>query len=341
MSSAWDSPHGVYVVAEIGLNHNGKIEQALQLVDVAVEAGADAVKFQKRDVPSLATGDVLDAADLRFPSMGSTYREIRETHELSFSELELLKDYAASRNVDFFVTPFDIPSLEFLDRLGVDRFKVASHSVTNIPLLKEIGSRGKPVLLSSGMCSIEELDTAVRIFANLDIDLALLHCVSSYPTLPEDTRLDLIQTFLGRYGVRVGYSGHEIGFEPTLFAIAAGARLVERHITLDNDAEGFDHRLSLNPSDFRLLVSRIREIMHMFPGGPKVVTEKEKLTRDKYQVSMVSNGKIPKGEVLSKDKVIFKNPGTGIPPGRMHELVGRIARIDIPDDTLLSPDHFE
>lgn len=341
MNTAWNSPRGVYVVAEIGLNHNGDTEQAKQLIGVAADAGVDAVKFQKRDVDSLAIKSVLDNPDPRFPSFGATYREIRERHEFSAEEFLLLRNEAVSKGLTFFVTPFDIPSLQFLDLLEVDRYKVASHSVTNLPLLESIAKNGKPVLLSSGMCTLEELDRAVKIFQERGIDLALLHCVSSYPTLPEDTRLDLIQFYKNRYSIPVGYSGHEEGFSPTLYSVAAGAQLVERHITLDNSLEGFDHRLSVDPGDLHALVSEIRKIQSMFPGGPKLVTDKERLTRDKYQVSMVSLGRINKGDRLTPSSFTFKNPGTGIPPGEASQLLGRRARFDIDGDTILSKDQFE
>lgn len=341
MSSVWSAPSGVYIVAEIGLNHNGRIDQAFQLIDAAVGAGADAVKFQKRDVASLAIASVLDARDDRFPSMGLTYRQIREAHEITFSDFQALRDYAREKHIGFFVTPFDVPSLEFLDQLGVDRFKVASHGVTNLPLLREIAARNKPVLLSSGMCTIDELDQAVEIFTERGTDLALLHCVSSYPTLQEDARLDLISLYGQRYEIPVGYSGHEVGFRPTLFAVAAGAKLVERHITLDNKAEGFDHGLSLNPEDFKSMVSEIRAVRSMFAGGPKIVTEKERLTRDKYQVSMVARETIKKGEILTESRICFKNPGTGITPARAQQFYGRVARVEIAEDTVVQEDQLE
>lgn len=338
--SVWKSKHNTYVVAEAGLNHNGDFDIACELVDIASWAGADAIKFQKRDVETLAVGSVLDSRDDRFPSLGSTYREIRERHEFDFLQFEKLKLRASQKGLDFFVTPFDLPSLGFLGDLGVDRIKVASHSVTNLPLLERIADGGKPVLLSSGMATQEELDSAVELFLAAHTDLAVLHCVSSYPTRDEDTRLDLIREFIQRYQVPVGYSGHEVGFQPTLFAVAAGASLVERHLTLDNEMEGFDHGLSLNPHDFREMVTQLRILEKMFPGGPKVVTEKELLTRQKYQVSMVSKIPISEGQVLTEAMVVYRNPGTGIPPASSSKLFGRAANRKIPADVVLSEDWF-
>lgn len=338
--SVWQPSHEVFVVAEVGLNHNGRLENALALIDAAAEAGVQAVKFQKRDVETLATSAVLDSPDLRFPSLGKTYRELRETHEFGLEDFRELAERAKTRSLAFFVTPFDTTSLFFLEELGIDRYKVASHSVTNLPLLRAIANTRKPILLSTGMSSMSEVDAAVDILREGCEDLAMLHCVSSYPTEPLEARLDLIGALSERFKVPVGYSGHEIGFIPTLYAVAAGARIIERHLTLDNEMEGFDHQLSLNPEDFKAMVLEIRRIEKMFRGGPKEVTEKEKVTRDKYQVSMVSRSTILSEQVLSVNDVVFKNPGIGIAPGQMDLIIGKRAVRDIPADTILERNMF-
>lgn len=339
--TVWGGDGHRYVVAEAGLNHNGDFELALRLIDIAAKAGADAIKFQKRHVPDLATADTLDAADHRFPSLGSTYREIRERHEFSLEQFSDLQRHALAQELDFFVTPFDLASLEFLRQMEVDRYKVASHSVTNLPLLEALAATGKPVLMSTGMATLEEVDDAFRILKSGIDDIALLHCVSSYPTPPEEARLDLIGRLLSRYQVPVGYSGHEIGYLTSLIAVGIGAQVIERHITTDRNLEGFDHHLSLDFEGFSAMVNAIREIETMFGAGEKLVTETEWTTRLKYQVSMVSARPLRKGELLDEKSYTFKNPGTGLTPSEAPDLLGRRTAVDIAQDTVLSRDMFE
>jgi len=331
---------GAYVIAEAGLNHNGELDLALALVDLAAEAGADAVKFQKRDVETLAIESELDRKDSRFPGLGSTYREIRLKHEFSLQEFQQIKERALGRGIEFFVTPFDIPSLNFLEKLGCEKYKIASHSVTNLPLLNEIALTQKPVLLSTGMATMEEVDSAVTILMAGSDDLAVMHCVSSYPTKVKELRFDLIGEYKSRFGVPVGYSGHELGFVPTLVAVSAGATIIERHVTLDTKLEGFDHHLSLNPIEFSEMVHWIRSIPTMYGSGGKEITESERVTRNKYQVSAVSDSPINKGQVLDISSVSFRNPGTGLTPAEFEALVGAVAIEDIPQGVLLSREMF-
>jgi sialic acid synthase SpsE len=330
-----------YVIGEAGLNHNGSMDLAKSLIDLAAEAGADAVKFQKRNVATLAVGETLNAKDERFPSLGKTYREIRETLEFSFEQYQDLKCHAETRKIDFFCTAFDVPSTDFLEQLGVTKYKLASHSVTNLPLLRYLAGIGKPVIMSTGMCSWDELDTAVDIFKNAKAQLTLLHCVSAYPTQPEECNLRLIDTLRNRYAVPVGFSGHEIGYVPTLVAVGMGAVAVERHFTMSNTLEGFDHKMSLNPDNFKSMVAEIRRVEQMRGTGEKSVTEREMITRNKYHVSMASSRPIRKGEKLTEDMVNYRNPGTGIPVKEAMKVLGKTALADIPQDVLIRADMFE
>lgn len=330
-----------YVIGEAGLNHNGSMDLAKQLIDLAAEAGADAVKFQKRDVANLAVGETLNAKDERFPSLGKTYREIRETLEFSFEEYQELKRHAEARKIDFFSTAFDIPSADFLERLGMTQYKLASHSVTNLPLIRHMAKIRKPVILSTGMCSWDELDTTVNILKSANVPLTILHCVSAYPTQPEECNLLLIETLRKRYGVPVGFSGHEIGYVPTLVAVGMGAVAVERHFTMSNSLEGFDHKMSLNPGDFKAMVAEIRRVELMRGTGEKSVTEREMITRRKYHVSMASSRPIRKGESLTEDMINYRNPGTGIPIKEASRVLGKKAVADIPQDVLIQVEMFE
>lgn len=325
----------VFVIAEIGLNHNGELEIAKKLIDAAADSGCDAVKFQKRDVDNLAVGSVLDAADGRFPAFGSTYRQIREHMEFDLGEFETLIAHAKARSIPFFCTPFDLASYDFLEALGMTSYKLASHSLTNLPLIAHAAGRRKPVILSTGMATLEEVDRAVSVFKEAGCPMALLHCVSSYPTPLEQANLRVMDTLRARYGVPVGYSGHEVGSLATLAAVARGACIVERHITLDTKMMGFDHKLSIDPAQLKQCVADIRAIESAFGDGEKRLLPVEQITRDKYHVSWVSRCAIPAGTVIGEDMLTLKNPGTGIPAAQKDRVVGRRAKADIPVDVLL------
>jgi sialic acid synthase SpsE len=324
-----------YVIGEIGLNHNGDTTLAKKLIDVAVASGCDAVKFQKRDVAGLAIESVLDAEDKRFPEFGSTYREIREHLEFDREQYVDLMAYARERGTTFICTAFDIPSVEFLESLNLETYKLASHSLTNTPLLKYVAGLGKPTILSTGMATLEEVDQAVAVFKETSTPLVLLHCVSSYPTPPEECNLTMIDVYRERYGIPVGYSGHEMGWLPTVAAVARGACMVERHITLDNGMVGFDHKLSLTPDELGKMVADIRSVEKMLGDGRKHVSDKERITRDKYHVSWVSQRAICAGDVITEDMLTLKNPGTGIPAYRKDLIIGKRALMDIGRDTLI------
>ena len=328
-----------YVIAEAGLNHNGSLNIAKELIEVAHKAGADAVKFQKRTVRLLATKEYLDKEDSRFPSFGKTYGEIRSF--LEFNEIQYieLKKFAKSKNLDFIVTPFDVEALEFLKNIKIDKYKLASHSLTNLDLLKEISKVSEEIILSTGMSEIDEVDRAMAIFKNNN--LSLLHCVSSYPTPLNECNLEMIKFFKERYKVKVGYSGHEIGYLPSLAAVSVGAEIIERHFTLDNKLEGFDHKISLEPKELKDMIKNIRDIEECFQNKPKQISETEMVTRNKYHVSMVSKIRIKKGHKLQKKFITYKNPGTGIPPKFEEKYINKIFSKDVDKDTLISEDMFE
>lgn len=330
-----------YVIAEIGLNHNGSIDLAKKLIDVAKKCGVDAVKFQKRTVECLAIDSILNAKDDRFPEFGNTYKEIRNYLEFNLSEYIELKQYAKSKKLDFLVTAFDIEAVDFLEKISVDKYKVASHSLTNLDLLKYIAMKNTPVIMSTGMCEIDDIDRAVSIFKDSNTNLSLLHCVSAYPTPLEECNLLALKNLKARYDLVTGYSGHEVGFLPTLLAVAMGAEIIERHITLDKNMIGFDHKISLEPNELEIMVSQIRAIPKIMGDGQKHITNKELITKNKYHVSMISKREIKKGEPLLELDVTYKNPGNGIPPKQAHLILGKRALFDISSDQVLSFDMFE
>lgn len=258
----------VYVIGEIGLNHNGDVEIAKQLVDVAADAGAQAVKFQKR-TPEIST-PLAQRDQIRQTPWGEmTYLEYRYRVEFSREQYEEVARHAAARGLAWFASPWDVPSVAFLEDLGVVTHKVASASVTDLELLRALAATGKPVILSTGMSTIEQIDAAVE---TLGTDrLVMMHATSTYPLPPEEANLRMITTLRERYGVPVGYSGHERGLQISLAAVALGAVTVERHITLDRTMWGSDQASSLEPSGLQHLVRDIRIIEQAMGDGVKKV----------------------------------------------------------------------
>ena len=334
------APH-CYIIAEAGLNHNGSMDIAKKLIDVAAIAGVDAVKFQKRTVSKLATKATLDAKDERFPDFGKTYREIREHLEFSFEEYQELKKYTESKGLDFMCTAFDTDAVDFLEKLGNKSYKLASHSLTNVELLEYLARLKRRTVLSTGMADLEEIDKAVSIFKAHNAPLELMHCVSAYPTPLAECNLNMMDTLRERYHLPVGYSGHEIGYLPSVLAVSMGALLIERHYTLDKGMIGFDHKMSLSPDELIAMVRDIRMVSKIQGTGAKEVSETEWITRRKYHVSMVSAREIPADSVLTEEMVTWRNPGTGIPTKLAHTVLGKRTNRTIPMDELISMDMFK
>jgi sialic acid synthase SpsE len=330
-----------YIIAEAGLNHNGSMKIAKLLIDVASIAGADAVKFQKRTVDVLAVGSVLEAADDRFPEFGRTYREIREYLEFDLSQYSELKTYSEEKGLDFIVTAFDKEAVDFLKQVCVEKFKLASHSLTNYDLLKYLADQNKETILSTGMAELEEIDRAVEIFTAKRAPLSLMHCVSAYPTPLDECNIEMMSVLSERYGLPTGYSGHELGYLPTLVAVSKGAQLIERHYTLNKSMIGFDHKISLEPDELIAMVRDIRNIQNLTGDGQKIVSDTEWITRKKYHVSMVSSENIPSGTVLTENMVTYRNPGTGIPSKDANKIIGKTSICNISENELLRFEMFE
>jgi sialic acid synthase SpsE len=330
-----------YVIGEAGLNHNGSMEIAKKLIDLAIEAGADAVKFQKRTVSKLAVKSYLDSKDDRFPEFGKTYREIREYLEFNFEQYVELKSYAEEKNIDFICTAFDTDAVDFLEKLELKIYKLASHSLTNIELLNYVAQKSKVTILSTGMAEIDEIDAAVNIFKKYNTPLILLHCVSAYPTPHNECNLNLLNLLSSRYSLPVGYSGHELDYLPSLTAVAMGARIIERHFTLNNEMIGFDHKMSLNPQNFISMIKQIREIELIKGQTQKSISGTEWITRNKYHVSLALKYDLKKGQTLTSEMIAYRNPGTGIPPKNIGLVLGKKAKGDYSCEELISVDMFE
>ena len=327
----------VFIIAEIGNNHNGDIELARKSVIAAAQAGADAVKFQKRDVDEVFTQELLSKPQTHSRTLGVTYGDYRRKQELTEEELSELKELSHSLGLVFFATPFDLKSAALLDRVGMDCWKIASFDVTHAPLLEYVAGRGQPVILSTGLSTIEERDRAVNAILKYNKNLIVQQCVSIYPTPNEDLNIGAVATLLERYRpLPVGYSGHEIGFIPTIAAVALGACSVERHFTLDKALPGPDHStVSLDIPEFAEMARQIRRIEKAVADKNVYLHEKEIAHRNKHGKSVVSRVPIPAGTLINEEMLCFKSPGYGIKPTLVHTVVGKTAKVSIPEDAII------
>jgi sialic acid synthase len=329
-----------YLIAEIGLNHNGDLNIARQLIEEAARAGADAVKLQKRTISEVLIREYLDRLYSGENSYGSTYGEHREALELPDEFWPDLQDLSQSMGMDFFASPWDKESADFLEGLDVPAYKIASGDLTNLPLLRHVSRKGKPMILSTGMSTLEEIDEAVVAVTDLNPELILLHCVSTYPFDDHLANLNLIPFLIGRYPRAViGYSGHEkSGHSISVAAATLGAKLVERHFTLDRTMKGPDHAASLEPHGFGFVVENVRKIESAMGTGEKDILESEAPIREKLAKSLVSRCEIKSGSVITEDMLTVKSPGSGIKPKYLGDLCGCIAQTDVPADSLLPVD---
>jgi len=325
-----------YIIAEIGINHQGEVEIAKKLIKEAAHGGANAVKFQKRSIKRILTHEGLEMPYDNRNSFGKTYGEHKKALELSESDYQELMNYASEHNVDFIASGWDEESIDFLDELGVPFFKMASADLTNIPLLIHTAKKNKPMILSTGMANMEMVETAVNAIKPFDVPLCILQCTSTYPSVFEEVNLGVINTFKQHFPQAViGYSGHELGIAITEAAVALGAKIVERHFTLDRTMKGGDHAASLEPGGFSKLVRDIRHIEVAMGGPTKQIQASEAPIFKKLAKSVVSLVELSAGTILTRDMLTTKGPGTGISPARMDELLGKMVINDIAADVVL------
>jgi sialic acid synthase SpsE len=324
-----------YIVAEAGVNHNGQIELARRLVGIAVRAGADAVKFQKRSIPAILIREALDMPYIKPTSLGATYGEHRERLELDKEAYWELADLCRKEGITCLASAWDPQSADFVAELGVPAFKIASADVTNLPLIEHIARKRRPIILSTGMSEMEEIADAVAAVRRHHDELILLHCTSSYPAEYSDLHLRAMQTLRHEFGCLVGYSGHERGLAPTQAAVVLGACVVERHFTIDRTLPGPDHAASLEPRGLDLLVRDIRHIETALGTPEKRVWPAEVPVRERLAKSVVAARSIRAGQRISAEDLTVKGPGTGISPRHLARLVGVLAGQDVAADTLL------
>lgn len=326
----------VLIIAEAGVNHNGSLEMAKQLVDTAHECGADIVKFQTAKLDSLVSKSA-QMADYQKKNIGvnGSQKEMLKKLLLSYDEFVEIAHYCKEVGIIFLSTPFDIESIHFLNDMQ-DIWKVPSGEITNYPYLVEIAKTGKKVILSTGMAEMNEIQAAINVLnENGTTDITLLHCTTEYPAPIKDVNLNVMKILKKKLGYPVGYSDHTQGIEVDLAAVALGAEIIEKHFTLNRDFPGPDHKASLEPNELKAMVDGIRKIELALGSTEKKPSEAEIRNREAARKSIVANRKIAAGEILTADNVTTKRPGTGINPMRWNEVIGTKAIRDFYEDELI------
>lgn len=331
--------YSTYIIAEAGVNHNGDIELAKQLIDAAADAGADVVKFQTFKADRQVTHDA-KKADYQNQTTDRTesQHEMLRRLELSTEMHHELIAHCAMRKIVFLSTGFDIESVDLLRSLGQDSFKIPSGEITNLPYLRYIGQLGKPVILSTGMATMGDIESAIGVLEQAGTERAnitVLHCTTEYPTPMAEVNLRAMQSIHNAFGVAVGYSDHTSGIEVAIAAVALGATVIEKHFTLDRSLPGPDHKASLEPSELKAMVAAIRNIEVAMGDGIKRLTPSELRNKPIVRKSLVASQTIKTGDIFSAQNITAKRPGTGISPMRWDEFVGRIASRDYSIDELI------
>ncbi|MCQ2022246.1 N-acetylneuraminate synthase [Clostridium butyricum] len=326
-----------FIIAEAGVNHNGSIELAKKLVDVAVEAGVDAVKFQTFKSEKLVCRNAEKAKYQKDTTIeNETQLEMLKKLELNEESHNILIDYCNKKGILFLSTPFDLDSIDFLFHLGMGIFKIPSGEITNYPYLKKVAKLKKKVILSTGMSTLTEIEDAVKVLRKYGTsDITVLHCNTEYPTPMSDVNLNVLNTIKESLNINVGYSDHTLGIEVPIAAVALGATIIEKHFTLDNSMEGPDHKASLNPKELKKMVSAIRNIESAMGNGIKKPSDSEYKNIGIVRKSIVANTFIKKGEVFTEENLCCKRPGTGISPMKWGEIIGEIAIRDFDEDEMI------
>lgn len=324
----------VFIIAEAGVNHNGSMEIAKKMIDIACDTGCDCVKFQTYIAENVMSR-YAPKAEYQVTNTGpdETQLDMVKKLQLSFSDFKLLKAYCEEKGIMFLSTPFDLESCDFLNDLGLQIFKIPSGEITNLPYLRKINSFKKKIILSTGMATLNEIQDALDVLK--DCEVSLLHCTTEYPCPYNNVNLKAMQTMREHFGLEVGYSDHTQGVEVPIAAVAMGATIIEKHFTLDKNMEGPDHKASLEPKELRQMVTSIRNIEKAMGNGVKEPQESEKKNIEIARKSLVAKTDIKKGEILSEKNITVKRPGSGISPMKWDEIIGTSATKDYYEDELI------
>ena len=329
----------VFIIAEAGVNHNGSIGNAYRLIDVAVESGANAVKFQTFRAESLVSKSAkkADYQKQTTNELESQFEMIKKL-ELDVDAHKKLIKYCNEKGIMFLSTPFDHDSINLLNELDLKIFKIPSGEITNLPYLRHIGSLAKQVILSTGMSTLQEVGDALTILVDAGTkkeNITVLHANTMYPTPMEDVNLNAMQTMRQEFNVAVGYSDHTLGIEVDIAAVTMGASIIEKHFTLDKTMKGPDHKASLEPEELKAMVRAIRNIEKALGSNEKILSPSEEVNINIVRKSIVANQNIKKGDLLTDKNIAAKRPGGGISPMRWDEIIGTVASKDYNTDELI------
>jgi len=329
----------VFIIAEAGVNHNGSIELAKKLINAAVESGADAVKFQTFKAENLVSKKTQKAAYQKetTDSNESQFDMIKKLELDIYTHQELIT-YCIKKGIMFLSTPFDHDSIDLLNELGVEIFKIPSGEITNLPYLRKIGALNKQVILSTGMADLGEIEDALNILVKAGTkrgNITVLHANTMYPTPMEDVNLRAMQTIGQAFDIAYGYSDHTLGIEVDIAAVAMGATVIEKHFTLDKTMDGPDHKASLEPDELIAMVKAIRNIEQALGSSIKTPSKSEQPNMAVVRKSIIAKKQIKKGETLNEENITVKRPGTGISPMRWDEVIGQVAQKDYQADELI------
>ena len=327
----------VFIIAEAGVNHNGDLTLAKRLVDVASEAKVDAIKFQTFKSEELVSIHAQKAAyQKKATNKDETQLEMLKRLELSEEDYKELISYCVQKKILFLSTPFDLPSIRFLESTGIEIYKIPSGEITNLPYLREIGRLQKKIILSTGMSTIDEIAECIQVLYNQGSkDITLLHCSTEYPTPMKDVNLNAMLTLRNKFQLQVGYSDHTLGIEVPIAAVALGAKVIEKHITLDKTMEGPDHKASLEPQELKAMVVAIRNIEMALGNGEKVPSPSEIKNMAVARKSIVAAKPIKLGERFTEENLTVKRPGIGICPMKWDEVIGGKSKKNYEKDELI------
>lgn len=315
----------VIIIAEAGVNHNGSLERAKELIVEASRAGADYIKFQTFKAETLVSKDA-QKAEYQVKNTGDNSSQFDMLKKLELSEedhFELI-DYCNQNNIKFMSSPFDVISIQFLNKLNLDFFKIPSGEITNYPFLKEIAKYDKPIILSTGMSTIQEIEDALNVLSGKEV--YVLHCNTEYPTPMSDVNLRAMNTIGEKFNVEIGYSDHTIGIEVPIAAVALGARVIEKHFTLDKNLPGPDHKASLEPHELTEMIKSIRNIEVALGSVEKKPSLSELKNKDIARKSIVASADIAEGEVFTEDNITTMRPGSGISPMKWNDVISKTAK---------------
>jgi len=331
----------VLIIAEAGVNHNGSIETAKKMIDKAVDADVDIIKFQTFKSEKLVSKSA-QQAEYQKKNIGSStdnsQLNMLKKLELSHSDHKELIEYCNQKGIKFFSTAFDLESVDYLYSLNLGLWKIPSGEITNYPYLKKIAQFGEPVILSTGMCEMQDIEAALKVLTDNGLSkdkISILHCNTEYPTPFKDVNLLAMNELKDRFGVRVGYSDHTKGIEVPIAAVALGAEIIEKHFTLDRNMEGPDHKASLEPNELKAMVSAIRNIELALGDGHKTISESERKNIAVARKSIVAAKDIKAGEIFTENNLAVKRPGNGISPMDWEKVIGKTAKKDFAEDELI------